>query len=921
MAISQNTRLGRYEIRSQLGAGGMGEVYLALDAQLDRTVALKILPSDVALNGERMRRFIQEAKAAAALSHPNIAHIYEVGESDGTHFIAMEYVDGETLRAEIHRKKAPLDKLLKYLAQVAEGLAKAHAAGVVHRDLKPDNIMITRDGYAKILDFGLAKLIEPQRGFDSDGELGEVGTVIMAQHSTPGLIMGTVGYMSPEQAQGRAKDIDHRSDIFSFGCILYEAATRRRAFEGKDVLDSLHMIVHAQTPQIKDANAAAPAELQRIVRRCLAKEPDKRYQSIKEVAIELDELRQEFQNTVELDYSGQPQSSILESVSSQQQVKINSGPYHSAINATQTEVTHSTSSAEYVVSKIKRHQRGVGVIALLLAAAGIVFALYRFGWQDKPATSSAPFQSMTITHLTSNGRATQAVISPDGKQVVYVIDDGGQESLWLRQVAAGASDVQLTAPENAVFNSLTISNDGNFLYYVSRGESERDQKRALYKMPFPSGTSRKVVERLGPFCLSPDGKQVAFVRERQLMIANTDDTEERMIATRYITGVAWSPDGKRIAAVAVNSDSAGRFQNVIEIPIEGGTERPLTSKRWSDIRQLAWLADGSGLVMTATEQVADYRTQQVWHLSYASGEARKITNTLSNYEGISLSTEGSILVTVQEDQSANIWIVPNGASRATQITSVTGRGEGSKGVAWMPDGKIVYHSMAGGREGICTMETDGKKFKQLTTVETEDSSPSVSPDGRYIVFLSRRAGTQNVWRMDLDGGNPKRLTTVMGSHARPTRDNQVIYQTGGSSVVLMKRSMDEGEPVKIGEGMRWAEISPDGTLIACSYERPGRAAKLAIFRIEGGSPIKEFDAQLAQPAKIRWTPNGRAVTYVASQNGTSDIWSQPIDGGEPKKLTDLKADRIFSFDWSHDNKLVISHGTLVSDVVLIRNVR
>src|SRR5262249_18480091 len=278
------------------------------------------------------------------------------------------------------------------------------------------------------------------------------------------------------------------------------------------------------------------------------------------------------------------------------------------------------------------------------------------------------------------------------------------ESLWLRQVAAGASDVQLTAPENALFNRLTISNDGNFLYYVSRGEGP-DQNRALYKMPFPSGISRKVVEGVGLFCLSPDGKQVAFVRgafvhgpQRELMIANTDGTEERKIATRFIKEVAWSPDGKRIAAVAINSDSAGRFSNVIEIPIEGGTERPLTSKRWSNIGQLAWLADGSGLVMTATDQVADYRTQQVWHLSYASGEARKITNTLSNYEGISLSTEGSILVTVQEDQTANIWIAPNGASRATQITSVTGRGEGSLGVAWMPDGKIIYHSMAGGRE-------------------------------------------------------------------------------------------------------------------------------------------------------------------------------------------------------------------------------
>jgi len=236
--LSPGTRLGRYEIRSKIGEGGMGEVYLAQDTKLDRKIALKILPAAVASNRDRMWRFVLEAKAAAALNHPNIAHIYEIGETDGAHFIAMEYVDGVTLNEKIHREKTPLGKLLKYLTQVAEGLAKAHAAGIVHRDLKPDNIMIARDDYAKILDFGLAKLIEPQMASGADGApSGEAATAILAQHSTPGMIMGTAGYMSPEQAQGKVREIDHRSDIFSFGCILFEAATGRKAFAGTDVLD------------------------------------------------------------------------------------------------------------------------------------------------------------------------------------------------------------------------------------------------------------------------------------------------------------------------------------------------------------------------------------------------------------------------------------------------------------------------------------------------------------------------------------------------------------------------------------------------------------------------------------------------------------------------------------------------------------
>src|SRR5947209_2507540 len=275
MALLPNTRLGRYEIRSKLGEGGMGEVYLAWDAQLDRSIALKLLPTEVAFDRERMRRFTQEAKAAAALNHPAIAHIYEIGEANGTHFIAMEYVEGETLREKIHRDRTPLAKLLTYLQQVAEGLAKAHHVGIVHRDLKPDNIMVTRDGYAKILDFGLAKLVEPPK-VSGDQAMSEVATALIPQHSTPGMIMGTAGYMSPEQAQGRVREIDHRSDIFSFGCILFEAATGRKAFEGKDALDSLHKIVHAPAPQIKEFNADAPDELQKIVRRCLAKDRDER---------------------------------------------------------------------------------------------------------------------------------------------------------------------------------------------------------------------------------------------------------------------------------------------------------------------------------------------------------------------------------------------------------------------------------------------------------------------------------------------------------------------------------------------------------------------------------------------------------------------------------------------------------------------
>jgi serine/threonine-protein kinase len=353
----------------------MGEVYLAQDTKLDRKVALKILPADVASNRDRMARFIREAKSAAALSHPNIAQIFEIGEDAGTHFIAMELIDGVTMREKIHRERTELGKLLRHLQHVAEGLAKAHAAGIVHRDLKPDNIMITRDGHAKILDFGLAKLIEPQlTDVGTSDHPADAATAIMQQHSTPGVIMGTVGYMSPEQAQGKTNEIDQRSDIFSFGCILFEAVTGKKPFEGDSIVKSLHSLIYEPAPQVKDLNPSAPADLQRIIRRCLAKDKEQRYQSIKEVAIELKELRRELETGAGIDTTVPPSFGVPPSggaFSSLQTLPTKGG----------TPNTQAVSSAEYVISGISKHKLGAGIalaiLLVLISGAGFWFFKYR----------------------------------------------------------------------------------------------------------------------------------------------------------------------------------------------------------------------------------------------------------------------------------------------------------------------------------------------------------------------------------------------------------------------------------------------------------------------------------------------------------------------------------------------------------------
>ena len=402
----------------------MGEVYLAEDTRLHRKVALKILPAELSGNKDRMRRFAQEAQAAAALNHPNIATIYEVGAHEGTHFIAMEFIDGVTLGAKIHREPPELRKLLRYLQHAAEGLAKAHAAGIVHRDLKPDNIMVTRDGHAKILDFGLAKLVEPSfRGglppaIHSDraggspplNESEEVATAVMLQHSTPGAIMGTVGYMSPEQAQGKTNEIDQRSDIFSFGCILFEAATGRKPFEGESVVKSLHIVIYEPAPSLAEFNPSSPPELQRIVRRCLAKDPDDRYQSIKEVAIELKELRRELEGTA-LDRTVPPKG-LATNHSTSETSDVQS--FGATGSAPATSLSTRASSAEYVVSGIKRHKfTAVAVVAVLIGASAALFLYLR------ARTSAAAIQSIAVMPF----------VNASGNADVEYLSDGMTDTL------------------------------------------------------------------------------------------------------------------------------------------------------------------------------------------------------------------------------------------------------------------------------------------------------------------------------------------------------------------------------------------------------------------------------------------------------------------------------------------------------------
>ena len=937
MTLNSGTRIGRYEIRSQLGAGGMGEVYLAEDTKLHRKVALKILPAEVASNQDRMRRFNQEATAAAALNHPHIAHIYEISEADDVNFIAMEYVDGQTLRECIHSGQIDQRKLLRYLQQVAEGLAKAHTAGIVHRDLKPENIMITNDGFAKILDFGLAKLIDSQRplGLSSGSSSEEAATAIMPQHSVAGRIMGTLGYMSPEQARGRVKEIDQRSDIFSFGCMLFEAATGHRAFQGQDEIDSLHKIVHGPTPQVKDFNPFAPDQLERVVRRCLAKDPEKRYQAIKDVAIELEELQQETQSSLGVTDSGTQVSASWQRSSANSQTSTRS--QESEVRASGT--TPPVSSAEYLFTEIKRHKTGAFLIVggLLVCVAGLTFFLLVLGNREAgnrpPSGRVTPAQEMKIARLTANGKVQTAAISPDGKFLAYVQNEGDAQSLWTKQIATN-SNLQLVPAAAVSYSHLTFTPDGNYVYYVAK--DQKAEVPSVFRVPTLGGTPAKILAAGGwGISFSPDGRQFVFERydsvatESALVIVNADGTNERKLASLSAHewfaggGPGWSPDATHIAC-GTGDDREVRQMTMTVISVSDGTLKRFTSQRWDSIGRAVWLADGSGIVFCASDS-GTASAKQVWQVSYPGGEGRRITHDLNSYLDLSITADSKTLVAAQRDFAASIWVSPDtDPNHALQVTS--GHNDGGSGLAWTPDDRIVYVSTASGNTEIWIMNRDGTEQRQLTNDSYLKYAPTATPNGRYVVFVSQSGGV-HLWRIDLDGGNLVQLTN--GNYDNNPRISPngewVVYSSYMSGKLrLWKVAISGGEPTQLTEVLTSEpDISPDGKLVACfSNDAQEGKAIIMLFPLAGGAPVKTLSLPPTAywDSGLRWTPDGRAVTYADRRGDIMNLWLQPLTGGPAKQITNLNKGGVFGLEWSRDGKqIAIVRGIATSDAVIISN--
>src|SRR6185295_16481058 len=510
--LTPGQRLKHYQIVNLIGEGGMGEVYLATDTILGRRVALKVLPTFVSKDPERLRRFTQEARAASRLSHPNVCVVHEIGETDdGRPFIAMEYVEGMTLRQRIRNQAMKLGDVLDVAIQIAEGLIAAHEAGIVHRDIKPENIMIRPEGYAKILDFGLAKLTERHQSATTT----TMPTLLF--HSTPGVVIGTAAYMSPEQARGVA--VDERTDIWGLGVVLYEMASGRAPFTGETPTDIVVAIVERDQPPISQHVEGAPLELERIVKKALRKDRNERYQIVKEMAIDLRSLRRELE-----------MNSMLER-------SITPGTSTGREKANKTDELKQLRTG-LVESIFPPKRTGLAWLAGIVIAAMAIWGIFFLRTRRSEPKLPVPFERVEVTKLTTNGNALMGAISPDGKYVAYVTGGSGKESLWLRQVDINSNSLRIP-PREGRYLGVAFSPDGNYIYY-GYAESARNDAGQIYRIPVlgVAEAAMKIEMQEGLPALSHDRKRLAFIRfDRQnqtdsLILANADGSGEQVFGTR-----------------------------------------------------------------------------------------------------------------------------------------------------------------------------------------------------------------------------------------------------------------------------------------------------------------------------------------------------------------------------------------------------
>ncbi len=920
-------QLGKYEIRSKIGEGGMGEVYSAHDAELGRSVAIKLLPSEFTTDPDRKGRFRQEARVVSALNHPNIITIYEIGEDENGSFLATEYVDGRTLREVIKQESMTLPRILRIAEQTANALVAAHAAGIVHRDIKPENIMVRRDSIVKVLDFGLAK---PNEQIIMYGDTTSNRTV-------PGTVMGSARYMSPEQARGQ--EVDGRTDIWSLGVVLYEMLAGVVPFDGATTADTLAAVIYKEPEPIWQALPNAPPELQRIIRKALQKDREERYQSVKDFALDVKDLLYELEHS----NSGNRSAHTTSSPNFSENPTI----IHRTVSGNHpTERTSFVTSYQTPQAVRKPRLRFALLAAPVLGIAMMVLggtAFYNWGVAEKPMAVAA-FARPQISRINTDGRVMLPAISPDGKYLAYVSGEFGSRSLVVRQIATD-SIVTVVQPTNLTLQFLTFSPTGDYIYYCQT--STDFLINTLYRVPAFGGTPKKLIEDVdSAVTFSPDGKQFAFMRHRLeqnedvIFIANTETLAmEPLISNKetqynfFGNRLAWSPDGRTILAGAGKRQSGFiTHTDVVEILISDKKVRPLNHKEFFFVANVVWFADGSGFVFSGRE--TQNGPNQIWRADYPSGEIEQITTDFNDYLELSVSADGRNIATIKGDTVSSVWRYSPVTKKNTQLTSESRNLEGMLGLSQRRDGKLLFTRSEGKETDLWISDGDGKNSHALLAEPGYSASPIATPDGKHVIYNLQRDKSSGIWRIDADGKNAVRLTDENPEHV----DFNPQLTPDGKLVIFQRKSGDDerfslmkvpvtGGPVEpFYSAENWSvfqpRISPDGKRLAyTTYDVRSFQKKLLIATIEGdkfGKVEREVEFNLIN--QFMWSPDSKTLSVSTNRGGAQNIWRQPVDGSAPTQITDFKSGKILNFAWTNDGKdLIIARGNTNNDLILIRD--
>jgi len=878
--------VGPYRIESLAGEGAMGRVYRATDARLDRPVALKVLPDELVEDPDHLARFEREAKAASALNHPNIVTVYEVGEQPVSAsvgaggmserripFIAMEFVEGKSLREILGSGPLSVKKALDIAVQAAEALMRAHEAGIVHRDLKPDNLMVRSDGYLKILDFGLARVTQPGRSSITRTLDGEY------------FVVGTASYMSPEQARG--KPVDGRSDVFSFGVVLYEALAGRTPFPGDSAVDVLSAILHEEPRPLADAAPNVPRDLARTVERCVSKDPDERFQSMRDLSLELKAIRRDFD------------SGLI------------------------------SSSARRAIDPSPRARRGLRTLAAAAAAAALLgggIALRR---------AFAP-PAVRVLRLTATGNASSPAISPDGARVAYV-EDGNPRKLLLRDLRGSSALVVDTGGRPPFYPAFSA--DGLSLYFSAVDSQEES---AIFRVDGLGGSPRKLLPGLRPVP-SPDGRSLAFVRDRpgahpsfDLCVAGENGEQARCThvapAPASELAFAWTPDGKKLRlALGSEQTSASRLGSYD--PGSGKMEFSDAGRDALPMMVSGFAVDPASGRLLLTGSPIYGRGGEILRLE--GGELRAITSGVSDYRGLSVDAAGLTAVTANFRENSNIELLsltgdPEADTRSLRV--LTEDNEGDYRPMWSPDGsRIAFTSTRTGHRSIWIMNGDGSDPRELTPLKADHGWPGWSPDGKSVVYASNRTGNHEVYLQSLDGGQPRRLTVskVFNGQASFTPDGRELFFESADPAgnpVLKREDVGTGRTELFANAdNEFPSVSPDGKLVAVTSE-PEHDDEVPVYVLRVADRRRIFETRISATGHlITWTPDSGSIVAVLKEkpSGGQNVFRIPIDGSPPVRLTSFPPSwRLYgSAIDPAGKKLLVVRVRDNSDIVAIRPLR